>query len=668
MKIHMNLGRNVLARRLRPTAIVSAIICLFAQGVTAGPDLPQAGTSVFGKTAISTAGSNMTITETTPTAGIDWQSFNIGKGYSVNVVQPGSTSILFNRVTGVDPSQILGNLNSNGMVFLSNANGVYFGKSAVVNVGSLIATSLNYNPLAASSGVISLSEGTVQPGAVVQDGSIHATNGVVLIAPQVNQLGTIDANKIGIASAGAVRVDLAGDGKILFDVTASQYAQKLDVLGRLVANGGGTVDIEAQTKATLTDSVLNLQGIVQAQSFGTRNGQVFIAGGSSGTVQVGGAIDVSGQHAGEIGGHVQVLGQSVHLQSGSTVNADGVVGGGLVEIGGGWMGVGTSTQSQVLAMDQGATVSASALLSGSGGTLVLRSDVANPDGITTIAGSLIATGAVGGKGGMVETSGYQLFLTPSASVAVGRGGEWLLDPIDITITNSSGANKIDVTTLNNALLAGANVTIDTNGATPYLATPTQSAVTTENGTLTTGAPNAASGSITVSRAIDSGVGTGSLTLIASNAINVNQSITLGSGDLTMSAAAGGITQANPAAITIGGTATLKANGAITLNSTLAAPTVNITAYNGLGSPKTIGLGGATGTYNLTIDDASLANIIASTALNIGDSNTGTVGIGTIAPVNNTVITSGSGGIIQDGGTGITLSGTSGRNITLTTLK
>ena len=50
-----------------------------------------------------------------------------------------------NRVVGnsTAPSQILGNIKSDGTVLVINQNGIIFGGSAQINVGSLIATSLD---------------------------------------------------------------------------------------------------------------------------------------------------------------------------------------------------------------------------------------------------------------------------------------------------------------------------------------------------------------------------------------------------------------------------------------------------------------------------------------------------------------------------------------------
>src|SRR5690606_33253671 len=74
---------------------------------------------------------------------LNWQSFDIGSQSKVDFVQPNVESIAVNRILGNDASVILGQLNANGQVFLINPNGVLFGQSAQINVGGLVASTLD---------------------------------------------------------------------------------------------------------------------------------------------------------------------------------------------------------------------------------------------------------------------------------------------------------------------------------------------------------------------------------------------------------------------------------------------------------------------------------------------------------------------------------------------
>ncbi len=100
--------------------------------------LPVGGAVSAGSATIGAGAGSTTITQTSQNAAINWQSFNIGSGESVNFIQPNSSAIALNRVLGSDPSSILGSLNANGKVFLVNPNGIVFGQGASVNVGGLV--------------------------------------------------------------------------------------------------------------------------------------------------------------------------------------------------------------------------------------------------------------------------------------------------------------------------------------------------------------------------------------------------------------------------------------------------------------------------------------------------------------------------------------------------
>src|SRR5277367_2944487 len=86
---------------------------------------PTGGTVASGAATFNTAGSQLTIHQTSGSAFINWNSFNIGAGETTTFVQPSSSSVSWNQINDVNPSQILGSLNANGYVFLQNQNGFY---------------------------------------------------------------------------------------------------------------------------------------------------------------------------------------------------------------------------------------------------------------------------------------------------------------------------------------------------------------------------------------------------------------------------------------------------------------------------------------------------------------------------------------------------------------
>jgi filamentous hemagglutinin family protein len=131
----------------------------------AGPQLPvpcvatSCGTGVKGFVTSGAAsavqsGSTLSVSQTTNTATLNWSSFNIGAGGKVVFTQPASTSIALNRIYGSNPSSIFGSLSANGQIYLINANGFLFGNGATVNVGGLLASSLNLSDSTFASGLL----------------------------------------------------------------------------------------------------------------------------------------------------------------------------------------------------------------------------------------------------------------------------------------------------------------------------------------------------------------------------------------------------------------------------------------------------------------------------------------------------------------------------------
>src|SRR5487761_2627960 len=104
---------------------------------------PMGGVVSAGSASIAGGAGNTTINQSSQNVAINWQSFSIGQGEAVRFVQPNSSSVALNRVLGSDPSNIMGSLSANGKVFLLNPNGVLFGQGAQVNVGGLVASTLN---------------------------------------------------------------------------------------------------------------------------------------------------------------------------------------------------------------------------------------------------------------------------------------------------------------------------------------------------------------------------------------------------------------------------------------------------------------------------------------------------------------------------------------------
>ena len=279
---------------------------------------PVGGVVSAGSATIGGAPGNMTITQTTPNVAINWQSFGVRAGESVQFVQPGSSSVALNRVIGSDPSNILGSLTANGKVFLVNPNGILFGAGASVNVGGLVASTLAISDADFMANNYKFSGACA--GSVLNQGTINAADGgyVALLGANVSNQGVIAAQlgTIALAAGEAVTLDMAGDK--LLNVTVDQGA-----LNALVDNGGmiradgGQVLLTTQAAGSLLANVVNNTGVIQAQTLVTgENGTIRLLGGTqSGTLNVAGTLDASAPTGGN-GGAIETSAARVNIASG----------------------------------------------------------------------------------------------------------------------------------------------------------------------------------------------------------------------------------------------------------------------------------------------------------------------------------------------------------------
>ncbi|MFA6271244.1 MAG: filamentous hemagglutinin N-terminal domain-containing protein, partial [Candidatus Paceibacterota bacterium] len=111
-----------------------------------------AGGTWTGANAPVQSGSAVTITQTKQQALLAWKTFNVGKSTSLNFDQTagGNDSgkwIAFNKVFDPSgrPSQIRGQINADGQVYIINQNGIIFGADSQVNARTLVASSLPIN-------------------------------------------------------------------------------------------------------------------------------------------------------------------------------------------------------------------------------------------------------------------------------------------------------------------------------------------------------------------------------------------------------------------------------------------------------------------------------------------------------------------------------------------
>ena len=494
-----------------------------------GPDV------VHGSARLTHPGPGALHVTTSPDTIINWQGFSIGAGEVTRFIQQSPSSAVLNRVTGADPSAILGRLLSNGRVFLVNPHGIVFGEGSVVDTAGLVASTLDIGDADFQAGRYRFDAGP-EARAIVNRGLIEAgAGGVFLLAPSVESSGVVRTAGGDLVLAAGRRITLTSldlDG-VRVEVQAPED-EALN-LGALIAERGaagvfaGTLrnagTVEASAVEVGEDGVVRL--VAQGDITLAAGGRVAAEGRSGGTVHVeseGGTTWVSGEVSArgraERGGAIRLLGERVGL-AGARVDASGPAGGGEVLVGGDVSGEGPVPRAGATYVSADSTVSADALGAGDGGKVVVFAE-----GFANVQGRLSARGGpFGGDGGFVETSGLGSFAighTPDTTAPGGEGGHWLIDPNDIEIVSGGGNVNISINSVDPFVSADDNARLGIDLLVAALSGGQSVTVrTTESGA------NSQAGDITLSTPFDieSTTGVNTLTLDAHRHININQPIT-----------------------------------------------------------------------------------------------------------------------------------------------
>ena len=243
----------------------------------------------------------------------NWESFNIGAASSVTFNFPSADSSALNRVSGpAGPSQIFGSLKSQyanpdlakaaligGSVYLINANGILFGRNATVNVGSLIASTLDLK----NSDFLDSLTGSIRDGrsAFNTTADLFTDERSFVIVDPGAQITTPNGGRVflfakNVENAGTIRTPggqtaLAGGSEVFLNAPTSEpiYASEANAAipalrGLLVeVNGkgsvanlkGGVIDTP-RGNSTLVGMAVNQSGRISATTSVSENGSVLL--------------------------------------------------------------------------------------------------------------------------------------------------------------------------------------------------------------------------------------------------------------------------------------------------------------------------------------------------------------------------------------------------------
>jgi filamentous hemagglutinin family protein len=653
-------GRGALARLGSYLRVSAGVVALLANSAAWAQQLPTGGSVAAGAATIAQPNSStLNINQSTNQAVINWNSFSVGRGGTVNFNQPNSSSATLNRVTGSTPSWIAGTINAPGTVLLVNPNGIAITKSGVVNTGSFAASTLDISNADFMAGNYKFT-GNGGSAAVRNSGRINVSDGgfAALLGGQVANNGVISARlgKVGLGAGELITLDLAGDGFLSVAVPSSQVGKLVDASGALVTNSGkirangGQVFLSAATATNILRDAVNVPGSIRANTVGTHNGRIVIGGGTGGKVTVtgrlaanggtkrnGGKIEVSGANvalngkvtangknggnitvassgdlsvAGKVeakgndgqGGRIDLTGANIKVV-GALIDASGATGGGLVRIGGTFQGGNGDPNDPLYQSFIGrfralpTIVSAQTVTIDNASTINVSAKVAGNGGTAIVWSEQVTsfTGTILGNGG--SNAGNGGFTEVSSHDLLDyQGTANLLAPAGETGTLLLDPNNLVIST---GTTSGA-------GSTPnYVAgqassvlknTDLQTALASANITVT------ASGNISV---------TGTVTWSSNSNLTLDAggTLTIGSGS------AGSLTNTTSTTAIL----TLKSGGAIAESGTATIKIANLVIIPTAGTVQTVTLNNSNVVTNLA------ANVASLSFKNVGALNIATIG-------------------------------------------
>ena len=252
-----------------------------------------------GSVSATTLGNTLTINQATPRAVLNWQSFNIGADAAVRFQQPGASAAALNRIFDANPSLIQGRLSANGQIYLINQNGIVFGSGAQVNVGSLVASTLNISNESFERGLLSFAlgepafrfEGNAQQFQnslirIESGAELRAENGgrILMFAPRIENRGLISTpeGQTVLAAGSRVYLNAPFDSALRgFLVEVDPFTDATDptvnlsgsvlneTVGRIIAERGNV---------SLAALAVNQNGLVRATTSVRLNGSLILAG------------------------------------------------------------------------------------------------------------------------------------------------------------------------------------------------------------------------------------------------------------------------------------------------------------------------------------------------------------------------------------------------------
>lgn len=293
-----NNSRKIALVRKTPSLKMPILLAIASIYTTNANALPQGPSVATGSVDIVNNNAGMAIRQTTDKAIINWQQFGIASGETVNFIQPSSSSLILNRVTGLSSSLINGRLDANGQVFIINPNGVLLGEGAQINVGGIVASTLGISDKDFMDGNFKFSRNSNLPTSVKNLGAVTATEGgyIVFLSDEVKNNGDMNASggRVLMGAGDQVAIYFAKNSLISYAINRETANALVENAGNIRA-AGGTISLVANGIDGLSrNAVVNNTGIIEAKTLRNVKGKIeLFADSQSGVVNLNGTLDAS---------------------------------------------------------------------------------------------------------------------------------------------------------------------------------------------------------------------------------------------------------------------------------------------------------------------------------------------------------------------------------------
>jgi len=180
-------------------------------------ELPTGGEVVSGDISIQKEAGKLIINQNSSKGIIEWQKFNVGADASVYFNHKNNTDSILNQIVGGSKSIILGNIFSNGKLFVNNPNGITVGANASINAHSFIGSAMKI----ANQDFLNHNYHYKQDreSLIDQNGNIDAQY-VALMATDVTNSGTINSKNgsVNLAASDDMVLKISSDNSLQIKV------------------------------------------------------------------------------------------------------------------------------------------------------------------------------------------------------------------------------------------------------------------------------------------------------------------------------------------------------------------------------------------------------------------------------------------------------------------